>query len=470
MTTLILSLANISLIAYFAALSILYAVFCVLGYAAVRRALIEESLGEPEHFYRHELVPYISLLVPAYNESTTIAASLRSLCLVRYPNLEIIVVNDGSTDDTLEVLIREMELVRIAPPPSGDLVTRPLRGYYRSRLFPQLIVMDKVNGGKADSLNVALNHCTNPLFCAVDADSLLEANSLLRISQAFVADPLCIAAGGVIRVVNECEVELGRVTSVRLSGSWLVRVQVVEYLRAFLFGRMGLTLLQSLMIVSGAFGVFRTDAVLWAGGYEAGTVGEDMELVVRLHRKYRESKRAYTMTFLPTPICWTEVPDRISILSRQRARWQRGLLDTLWRHSGMFLNPEYGLVGIIGFPYFLMFELLGPVVEIVGYIYVTVALAFGLVNIPFAAWFMVVALVLGSFNSALAVLLECLTYHTYERVSDVVRLLFAAVFENFGFRQLTVFWRLKGMAQFIIGTRSWGTMERRGFGSAQKAG
>jgi len=416
---------------------------------------------------RSPLTPPISVLAPAFNEEANVVDNVRSLLMLDYPLFEVILVNDGSSDRTLGHLVDAFDLRRSARSFDRALPCRTIRGVYDSPTYSNLVVVDKENGGKADALNAGLNLSLYPLFCAIDADSILEPDALLRLVRPFVDAPgVTIAAGGVVRVANGCDIHGGRVHQVRLPQRPLPLIQIVEYLRAFLFGRMGWSTGNSLLVISGAFGLFEKRAAVLAGGYATDSVGEDMELVVRMHRYRRDRRQAYRIGFVPDPICWTEVPVSFRVLRRQRTRWQRGLIDTLVRHRAMIGRPRYGSVGMISLPGFVMFEMLSPLVELSGYILLPVLWALGLLN-PAGAWiFFVLAIMYMVLVSALAVLLEDMAFRRYPSVLDLGRLLIGAVLENFGFRQLTVWWRVRAFWEYLRGDLSWGAMERRGVGAS----
>ncbi|MHB8669216.1 MAG: glycosyltransferase family 2 protein [Acidimicrobiales bacterium] len=408
----------------------------------------------------------ISMLAPAYNEAATIAASVQAMLGLYYPCLEVVVVSDGSTDATLEVLIERFELEQIHPIYQRRVPTAGVRGLYRSRIHPNLVVVDKENGGKADALNAALNVAAGPLVCAIDADTLIEPDALQRMVRPFVCRDDVIAAGGTIRVANGSQVKGGRVAVVRAPSSSLVGFQVVEYLRAFLFGRLGWNRLGGNLIISGAFGLFDREAVASAGGYAHDTVGEDIELVLRLRRLAYEAGARKRIAFIPDPVAWTEVPSSARVLGRQRDRWHRGLADVLWRHRRVFANPRYGALGLVVFPYFVLVELLAPLIEAMGVLILGVSLLTGAVDASFGLLFILVAYGYGLLLSLLTFVLEEFTFHRYQRVRDRLALLAWAVAENLGYRQLTVLWRLRGLAKFVLGRTEWGVMDRRGFQDA----
>ena len=409
------------------------------------------------------LEPPVSILVPAYYEEAGIVASVHAMLQLHYPEFEILVVNDGSADNTLQVLIDEFDLRPFPEAARLRLETQAIHAVYLSNKYPKLRVVDKINGGKADSLNAGINVCRYPLFCVVDADSILQHNSLQQVVQPFIENPLTIAAGGTIRISNGCTVERGFLSKVDLPRNPLVLLQIVEYLRAFLFGRMGWAPLNALLIISGAFGVFKKEAVIQAGGYRANTVGEDMELVVRMHRIMRQQGKPYSITFVPDPICWTEAPGDLSGLKSQRVRWQRGLAESLSLNMSLLFNRKGGTVGWLAFPYMVIFELLGPFLEVAGYLFFFFGLIFGFINNDAAVIFFIASFVFGLLLSSVALLLEEISFHVYPRIRHTLILILAVTLENFGYRQLNSFWRLEGMLQWMMGKKgSWGTIKRVG--------
>ena len=462
----VISVFEGTLLAYFLTLNTLYLLFAVIAFAELRRHRRRWSGRDLDVVVRSPATPAISLIVPAYNEEQTIAQSLKALLLLNYPVYEVVVVNDGSTDRTMAAAIAAFDLVRADVKHERALDTKTVHGIYRSLNHHELIVIDKANGGKADAINAGVNAAKHPLVCVIDADSLLEEHALTRAVLPFLEDPATVAAGGIVRIVNGCEVTDGRVLSVGLSESHVARFQVTEYLRAFLAGRVAQSVMNSLLIISGAFGVFRRDSLLAVGGFSTDTVGEDMEVIVRLHRYYRERGEKYRIVFRPDPVCWTEVPERLDTLARQRNRWQRGTLQTLWRHRQLLFNPKYGVVGMCAVPFYLVFEALAPVIELGGYLITIAALALGLMDWQFARLLFLAAVVYGALITVAAVVLEEVSYRRYPRVTDLLRLALYGVLENFGYRQLTLWWRVRGSLDFFRGKAEWGAMTRRGFARA----
>jgi cellulose synthase/poly-beta-1,6-N-acetylglucosamine synthase-like glycosyltransferase len=386
------------------------------------------------------------------------------MLMVNYGEFEIIVVNDGSNDQTLERLIEAYELRRTDRPYKRTIPTSRVDAIYGSLAHPNLTVIDKEKGGKADALNAGINLARYPLFCSIDADSVIEDNALLRVVKPFMEKPEeTVAAGGIVRIVNGCEVKDGRVTRIALPDRALPIFQVVEYLRAFLTGRVGWSNLQSLLIISGAFGIYKKQEVIEIGGYTHDTDTEDLELVVRLHEHMRRKGRRYRVVFVPDPVCWTESPESLRVLGRQRNRWHRGLLQTIWLHKRMLFNPRYGAVGLFAFPYFAVFELLGPFVETFGYAAVVVSYLLGMLDLQFFLLFLAVSILYGIFLSIAAILLEEISFRRYPGWIDLTKLVAYSVLENFGYRQVLSAMKVKAFWDTVRRRRAWGQMQRKGF-------
>src|SRR5713226_3294717 len=395
------------IIFYVATINTIYFLMIVLGFFAVGRYKASVTPEEREAILKSPLTPEISVIAPAHNEAMTIRESVRGMLKMNYPRHQVIVVNDGSKDDTLRILIEEFRLYKSSRVPAGELPHKPIRAIYESRDPIRLIVVDKVNGGKADSLNAGLNVARAPLVAAVDSDSLLDPDALLHVVKPFLeGGDTTIACGGIIRVVNGCDVRFSRVKTVATASSMLALFQTIEYLRAFLGGRVALSFMNSLLIISGAFGVFRREVVVASGGFAVKTVGEDMELVVRLHEQYRTKKIPYKILYASEPLCWTEVPESAKILHRQRNRWQRGTVESISLHRRMLFNPKFGILGMFAIPYFTLFEMFGPAVECLGYFVTVLGLAVRIIAPEVAILFFVVSVLFGIFLSMSAIVLE----------------------------------------------------------------
>ena len=410
----------------------------------------------------YNMIP-ISILIPAYNEEEVIIQSIKSLLPLEYSNYEIIVINDGSKDKTLKRIIRTFKLKKITFPIKPKIKTCPIKGVYCNPDYPNLLLVDKENGGKADALNAGINVSRYPYFVSLDADSLLDSDALVRIALAFMEYKYTVAVGGIIRVSNGSIIKNGRVIKLALPKNRLAMFQVVEYLRAFLVGRTGWSILKTVLIISGAFGAFQKDAVLQIGGYAINTIGEDMDIVVRLHKYFHEKKYKYKISFLPDPICWTQVPEDTKDLYKQRRRWQIGLIDTLKRNKTMMLNPKYGSCGMIALPYFFLFEFIAPVVEALGWIFIPLSYFLGVLSFQFFIAFLIASTVFGVILSVGALVIEEYTFNKYVKISEFLRLCLYAVIENFSYRQMTVMFRLIAIFGFKKFEHSWEKALRRDF-------
>lgn len=453
---------QIAFITYFVLLNGMYLLLNVLSMFSLRAYLRQRAeIGESVPYLGVE--PPVSVLMPAFNEEATIRTSVRSMLQLQYPEFEVVVINDGSRDGTLEVLKTEFDL-EIHPDPLRRAVDhKPVRGIYRSRRYANLRVIDKENGGKADALNAGINGSRHALFCGVDADSILQRDSLLRVVQPFLEDERTIAAGGTVRIANGSQVRGGFLLSAGLPDNLLARFQIVEYLRAFLFGRLGWSPMNAVLIISGAFGLFDRARVMAVGGYRTDTVGEDMELVVRLHRYHRDNRIPYRIRYLPDPICWTEAPEDAGTLGRQRSRWQRGLAESLTRHAPLAFNRRGGAVGWLAWPFMALFEWIGPIIELIGYLVMFGGFAVGAVSYTAMAVFLLVSIGMGILLSVNGLLLETLSFRVYTRRRDMLRLFLMAVLENFGYRQFNTLWRVRGMWQWMSRSQhKWGAMRRSG--------
>jgi cellulose synthase/poly-beta-1,6-N-acetylglucosamine synthase-like glycosyltransferase len=458
-----------AIFAYFVALNSSYLVLIGLAGMEFARHLRRQPFAGGDDMFRSPLTLPVSLIVPAYNEGAGIVAAVQAMTALRYPRYEIVVVDDGSTDDTLERLREQFDLVEVPRVVPGEVPYRSqVLSVHVARDHPEtLTVVRKTNGGKSDALNVGINLSRHPLVCMVDADSVLDPDALLAVAKPFGDDPLRVAAcGGVVRIANGCTVVGGRVVDVRMPRRWLLRIQVVEYLRAFLMGRTGWSRLGGLVVISGAFGIFRRDLVVRVGGMAYDTIGEDAELVVRLHHHLRERGEDYRVIFVAEPVSWSEAPASLRVLGRQRRRWHRGIAEILRKHRGMIVNPRYGRIGLIALPYYVVFELFAPFIELAALVLVPLGLWADAVDLEFAWRFALVAYGYGLLVSLVALVIEEVSFHRYPRWSDLWRGVLAAVLENFGYRQVLAVWQVAGAASAWRGRQAvWGSMQRQGFDS-----
>jgi cellulose synthase/poly-beta-1,6-N-acetylglucosamine synthase-like glycosyltransferase len=465
----LLNLSNHALFWYYLASNLSYLVMLIVALkttAAHQRRLQSYRL---DWFKASPLAPPITMIVPAHNEEKSIRVAVRNLLELDYPELEIIVVNDGSEDRTLDEMREEFRLRPVRTVYIPEAKCAPVRGLYRSELDGRLLIIDKESGGsKADAVNAGLNAATSPYVCVVDADSVLERDALLRIMVPIMADPKrVVAVGGIIRVLNGSVIEGGHLKRVRLPRKSIEVIQVIEYLRAFLIGREAWGQGNMLMIISGAFGVFRTDLVRAVGGYRSRAIGEDFDLVARLHRHLLEKRVGYHIDFVPDPMCWTEVPSDLRSLARQRARWQKGLLDVLWPNRDMLFRPRYGRIGFLALPHLWLFELFAPILEITGIATIVLAACLGVLSRQFFLQFLLFGYAFATVISIGAVLQEEVTYKRYNDWQDVVRLVSYCFLEHFPYRQLHMIWRLQGLWQYLRGDLSWKPLKRKGLESAR---
>nr|WP_227872126.1 glycosyltransferase [Paenibacillus albus] len=434
-----------------------YLIMFLFSFMSMRREYKLNRFRSHEALLNIAFTKPVSVIVPAHNEEAGIVESIRSLLGLHYPELEIIVVNDGSSDGTRKQVIEHFQMVPVERNAQQLIATEAVTEVYQSQLLPHLYMLDKQNGGKADALNAGINYAKYSYFCSIDGDSILEQDALVQIMKPIMtSNEDVIASGGSVRIANGNTIQMGSVKQVKLSKKPLVIYQVVEYLRAFLVGRVGLSRYNLLLVISGAFGVFSKEWVVAAGGYSTKTAGEDMELVVRLQRLIKKRRSNKRIEFTADPVCWTEAPETAADLRKQRNRWHRGLLESLWRHRGMTLNPRYGYIGLIVFPYFWIIELLGPVVELCGYIFIVLSLFMGGISIEFAVMLFLAFLLYGSLISLLALILEEWGLQKYSNKKDVLKLYLYSLTEIIWYRPLTVLWRVEGIFQFFLGYSAWG--------------
>jgi cellulose synthase/poly-beta-1,6-N-acetylglucosamine synthase-like glycosyltransferase len=471
--------------------------FVFVSHFHIRRALKTEHLQPALRSEGNPFLPHITLLVPAYNEEVTIAESVKSLLRLRYPSFEIIICNDGSKDRTVEVLRRAFHFVRTEIEYEPHLACADIFGFYESRILPcpglkRLLLIDKANGGKADALNAAINAAQGEYVTSMDADSLLTPDALLLAARPIADAPGKVCAVGVqVGISNGSLVENGRVVEMRLPKNWLARFQIVEYMRSFSQGRVAFAAIRSLLILSGVFALMRRDYVVAIGGFltkgmktkvgveycgqGAHTVCEDMEVVVRLHRYLLDKGIEGRIEILPFATAWTECPENLKDLGKQRSRWYRGLLEVLLYHRGMIFRGKYRRIGLFSLPYQLIFEALAPQIELVGYISLLTTAVAGVLSVKALLTFLALALALNLCLSTLSILLcirsertagarnDALALFSYKSVWDVLLLFVAGFVSNLGYRQYLVGWQLKGFYDFLKGKKGWDKFARKGF-------
>jgi poly-beta-1,6-N-acetyl-D-glucosamine synthase len=448
-------------------LLLFYVLIIVFSIGELKLYLRKSSFTDYNLLASSEYAPTISILAPAYNEGANIIENVRSLLAVHYNNMELIVINDGSKDDSLEKLIEAYNLVTVPFLVNGKIKTKEIRNIYKSTnsLYHKLTVVDKINGGKADALNTGINVASNKYIVCIDVDCILEQDAMLKLIKPFLeeSDLRVIATGGVVRIANSCEVVNGKLVKVHLPKQFLPRMQALEYIRAFLLGRMAWSRMNGLLIISGAFGAFDREIAIKAGGYDSATVGEDMELIVRMRRYMHDHKLPYKVSFIPDPLCWTEAPSSYKILGRQRNRWTRGTIETLQIHKKMFFNKRYGVLGFLSYPYWFFFELLAPLIEFSGFIFLLIFAFLGMIKWPVFLLLLAFILAFGFLYSVFAILVEVTTYNQYKKRSDILKLILTAFAEPVLFHPFVVWSAVRGFSDFLRKRKSWGEMTRQGF-------
>lgn len=413
-------------------------------------------------------LPVITFIVPSYNEEKNILSTISNIRQISYRHKQIIVVNDGSSDNTLSLLQHHFSLVRISPSYPGTIQTQQVKNFYKSTLVNNLMVIDKANGGKADALNAGINALTGPLFVCIDSDTLIDEHGINQLIRPFLMDSATVAAGASVRIVNGCTIDQGHITHVGFPNRLLCQIQAVEYLRGFFIGRLGWNWTRGSLIVSGAFSLFKTDIVREIGGYEVNTVGEDMEIIVRLHRYMLEKKRPYKIAFIPDPIAWTEAPEKLKLLGKQRTRWHEGLIQSLWKHKRMLFNPRYKVVGLITFPFYVLAELISPLIELMGYVTLASDYFSGRLDWSYAWIFIVICWGFATNLALMSIIFEEMTYRRYGGVKHIFLMLYASLVENVGYRQWLMVCRLKAFKSAWKKGSRWTNLARVGYGKVRK--
>lgn len=462
---------NYFCMAYSLFLTVVYLIQFIISIFKIKKDREVEVADDSERYADSDNLIPISLIIPAYNEEENIVHNVRSLMNLNYPVFEIIVVNDGSKDRTHDEMVNTFNMKQIESSTKVAIETQEVQGVYYNSEYPNLIYIDKLNGGKSDALNAGINASSYPLFACLDADSRIEKDALLKLGSIFLKDSSTIVAGGFVRIANGSVVEDGEWREFKIPKLLVEKFQITEYFRSFLYGRVSWG--NALLIVSGAFGVFKKDAVIEVGGYKTNTVGEDMEIIVRLHHKYKQKlkkekkdkrrKRKYNIRFCPDAVCWTQGPMSLGDLRNQRRRWQVGLFDTLLSHFAMTFNPFYGTVGLLSMPYNWIFELFGAVVELFGYFIIPFSLLLGELNIFFFLIYLLLMVTIGSMLSIGGVILEQYTRKGCMSTKQALTLALYAILENFGYRQIIVFTRVQGIIRFRKLKNQWGNIKRKTF-------
>ena len=404
----------------------------------------------------------ISIIVPAFNEDVTIVENVRSLLTLDYPLYEIVVVDDGSSDKTSAKLIEAFDMLPIRRPIQRKINCQPVEFVYEAATFKvPLTLIRKKNGGKADSLNMGINACKYPYFICIDADSVLQYDSLSKIVKPVLEDENVVAVGGAVRPSNSVEIKDGRVINYRLPRNLLACMQVLEYDRSFLASRILFDKFNGSLIISGAFGLFKKDTVVAAGGYDASTMGEDMELVVKLHDYCVTNDIPYLIRYATDAICWSQVPENLKDLSKQRRRWHIGLFQSMWKHRVMLANPKFGLTSFISYFYFLIYELLSPFIEVFGITTMVLACFVDLINVPFMLIFFGIYALFGSVMSMTAFFARTQTIDLKVTFRDVLKALLLCTVEISVLRFIMAWVRATAFIGYKKKKLEWGSIKRQ---------
>lgn len=448
-------------IAYFIAMQAYLLFLALVSAAALRRNHHLRRFGRVGEMLSSRTTPPVSIIIAAFNEEAGIVDAVRSMSIVRYPRFEIVVVNDGSKDGTIDTLIDAFHLEQVRIPYRPDLECAPVEAIYRGRSGVDITVIDKENGGRADALNAGINAARHPYVFCTDADVVLDPDCLVHSMQRVVEDRArTVGVGGNVRPLNGSRVQLGHLIQASVPKGLIPRMQILEYVRNFLASRPAWSWMNAVPIVSGAFGIWKRSVVIEVGGLTEGHMGEDMDLTMRIHRHLLEKGDPYRIVYEPAAVIWTEVPDTLRVLRRQRIRWHRGLMRVVSDFRGMTFNPRYRQMGMVTWPGFVLFEYLAPIIEFIGWFVVPTAWLLGALNTTALIWLLLIALGMGLLNSLIALLLDE-SFGYFNSPADTSRLIAVAVIENFGLRQLTVLWRIRALLGGK-GTKAWGNMERQG--------
>ncbi|MGQ9614882.1 MAG: glycosyltransferase family 2 protein [Spirochaetota bacterium] len=462
--TIVLNVIFVFVVTYFFSINTIYLFILLISILSINRRRRLGFSFDLDQAFKFRLLPPVSIILPAYNEEKTIVESVRSQLFVRYPSYEILVVNDGSKDRTLDVLKEAFKLIKTDYIFKRSIKTMPVRGIYISKEFKNIIVIDKENGGKADALNAGINVSRYPYFCAIDADTILGSDALAKLIMPFVNDPeRTVAVGGVVKAANGAEIQSGRLLREHLTKNILVILQGIEYARSFFMGRMGLSTINCLLIISGAFGLFKKEDVLQIEGYKRRSLGEDMMLVVKLHRLKRKEKKRYSIAFVHDTVCWTELPFSLSVLKKQRLRWQMGLMESLFENKDVFFNPKYGRLGLFAFPFYFFSEIIPPFLELIAYAIMIFGLIFKMFTPGSLLHFFLVSWIYSILHSFIAISMEHYIVGTTLRFYHFLLRIAASFLENLFYRQLNIFYRVWGIFKYYAKVREWGEMERSGY-------
>ncbi len=449
-----------------------YAVLGIFSFIKILRYKTYTSRLDDEFLLRSPLTPGISIVAPAYNEEKTIIVNAKSLLTLNYPLFEVIIVNDGSKDRTLELLIEEFDLVETPYAYIEKIKTKPFKRIFKSQNpeYSKLTVVDKVNGGtKADASNAGINASQYPYFLCTDVDCILDRNTMLRMIKPVLNSNIkTIGVGATLRMSNSCDISEGVIERVRPPKALIPRFQELEYLRAYLFGKMGWSLLNCVPNISGGLGLFDKEIAINAGGYDGGSHAEDMDIMVKMASHMINNNREYKIEYIPVSCCWTEGPPNVKILSRQRIRWATGLAQIFVVHRKILFNYRYKKLGLVVFPFNFIFEFLAPIIEFLGIIWFIVLIIKGDVNWPMAGYIFLYSYFFGIAVGNMVLLLDNFIQRQYHSFREVFSVWVIILLEPFIYHPLLVYFSLRGYYNFFTSKQmEWGTMTRQGFNTTK---
>ncbi|MDG1038066.1 MAG: glycosyltransferase [Polaribacter sp.] len=455
---------------YASSLILSYIILAILSFVAINKYKSYNTDLDDEELLNSHLAPGISVIAPAYNEEVTIIVNVKSLLTLNYPLFEVIIVNDGSKDDTLKLLIKEFDLVEAPFAYVEKIKTQPYKRTYKSQnpKYDILTVIDKENGGtKADAFNAGLNASVFPYYLNTDVDCILARNTLTKMIKPILSSKSrVIAVGATLRMSNSCEIKDGVITRVKPPRALIPRFQELEYIRSYLIGKMGWELINAVPNVSGGLGMFDKEIAIKAGGYGADSHAEDMDMMTRMAAHMMNNRLDYKIGYIPLSCCWTEGPPNIQILGRQRTRWASGLFQIFSDHRKILFNPNYKKLGLITFPYILFFEFLAPIIEVFGIIFYIFLLVFGYVNWTFAPLILLYSYTFSVMMSTVVIIWDQMTFKYYDTSKEVWTLFLTALIEPIIYHPMILFFSLKGYYSYITSRElAWGTMTRQGFDS-----
>ncbi len=441
---------NTYILYYFLVISVCYTILLIASIPDVLKRFKELLFGEVFPIAKSAGTIPVTVIIPAYNEQENILNCVKSALNSTYKNLKVIVVSDGSTDATIDRLNKRYKL---QPQPAmfpEYIKTAEVKQLYVSATHPQLSVIEKAHSGTGDTLNVGLNATQTPLFLTLDADSMLEPDTIPRLAYCMLNEPHTIAVGGGVYLLNDCEVVNGEVVTPKFPNRYVSRLQACEYMRSFIFGRSGWNAFKGSLSYSGTCSLFEHAAALEVGGFDINNPAQDAEIIVNMHANMRAKKHPYNILFTPVAFSWTKVPDSFKSYAHQRIQWQWGLMRSILLHFKMFFNPRYGITGMFAYPFYLLVETLGPLVELTTYILIIISLFLGVFDAKSALIFFLLSAGFSSFLTVATMLINIVTFNKYRKISDIMRMFFYSIIEMFGFRQYSITIRTIGAIKYLF--------------------